>query len=468
MFIQQFFIEGLGCASYLVGDEQTNSAAVIDPDREVQKYLDAAHERGLKITHIVETHLHADHISGNTELAARTGATIYLHESADAQFPHASLREGDTLAFGGVRIHILHTPGHTLESITLLLADTARSDEPALALTGDTLFVGDVGRPDLVGSTGARSVGSADAAQQLAGAMHDSLQQKILPLHDGLIVYPGHGAGSLCGRAIGALRVTSLGYERQFNPALAPRTREEFIVFATSDLPEQPGNHKSIKAMNRQGPRVLGDIEARALDLNQAIAYFQRGAGLLDTRAKAAYIARHIPGSVHLEANDQLSNRVGMALPPQIPLVLLLDDVSDYRRVFYMLARVGYDNVVGYLPDLDAWEARGLPVVSGDIQDLDPRELETLLREGPPLQILDVREPWEFRMGHVPGAKLIPLGELQARAQELDPNIPVAVICQSGNRSQTGAAILAQKGFVKLYNIREGTLGWRQRGFPIE
>lgn len=284
MFIDQFFIDGLGCASYLVGDDKTATTAVIDPDRDVRKYIAAAAARGVTITHIVETHLHADHVSGNTELAARTGAPIFLPAGSNAGFPHVELKQGETLTLGDLELRILHTPGHTPESITLLVGDTARGQAPALALTGDTLFVGDVGRPDLDGDGGTAS------ARALAGAMYDSLQEKILPLADGLIVYPGHGAGSLCGRAMGSMRVSTLGYERHANPALAPRTREEFI----------------------------------------------------------------------------------------------------------------------------------------------------------------------------------PLGQLQARFAELDPEVPVAVICQSGNRSQTAAALLAQKGFKQVFNVREGTAGWRRRGFPVE
>ncbi len=460
MFTEQFFIEGLGCASYLVGSEEQRVAAVIDTDRDVQKYMDAAHEHGVAITHIIETHLHADHVSGNTELAARTGAKIFLHEAANATFPHETLREGDTLALGTICIKVLHTPGHTPESMTLLITDTVRGDEPALALTGDTLFIGDVGRPDLVG---------AEAARQLAGAMYDSIQQKILPLADGLMIYPAHGAGSLCGRALGEMRVSTMGYERHFNPALAPRTREEFIVFDTSDLPEQPGNNKQIKSMNRQGPRVLGEIQPKPLSIDETLAQLEQGAVLLDTRSKANYVARHIPGSVHLEANHHLSNRIGMVLAAEQPIVLLLDDPAEYRNIFFMLARVGYDHVFGYLAEsLEAWEARGLPTASGDIQDIDPRELEARLHEDSRWVVLDVRELWEFRNGHVPGAKHVPLGELQARIGELDPNQPIAVICETGARSQTGAALLAQKGFKTIYNVREGTSGWRRRGFSIE
>lgn len=460
MFTQQFFIEGLGCASYLVGSDEQRVAAVIDPDRDVQKYLDAADEHGVKITHIIETHLHADHVSGNTELAARTGAKIFLHEQANAAFPHETLREGDTVSLGKVCVKILHTPGHTPESITLLITDTSRGDEAALALTGDTLFVGDVGRPDLVG---------ADEARQLAGTMYDSIQHKLLPLADGLIVYPAHGAGSLCGRSLGEMRVSTLGYERHFNPSLAPRTRDEFIAYDITELPEQPGNHVRIKQMNQQGPRILGDIQPRALSIDEAVAQFRSGSALLDTRPRAQYAARHIPGAVHLEATTQLSNRVGMLLSPDEPVVLLLDDAADYHDVFFMLARVGFDQINGYLSEsLDAWDARGLPVTSGDIQDIDPRELVNRMANDSRLVVLDVREPWEYKNGHVPGAKLIPLPELFSRVGELDSAQPIAVICESGHRSQTGAALLAQKGFKTLYNVREGTSGWRRRGFPIE
>lgn len=462
MYTEQFFIEGLGCASYIVGCEAHGIAAVVDPDREVEKYLEAAANRNLRITHIFETHLHADHVSGNTELAERTGAEIYLHESAGAEFPHKSLRAGDTFWLGNIRIEVRHTPGHTPESITILVSDTTRAEKPWLALTGDTLFVGDIGRPDLVG---------IEAARSLAEDMHTSLQQEILPLPDSLLIFPGHGAGSLCGKSIGSMRVTSLGYERSNNPALAPRERGEFIEFATENLPEQPGNHKRIKSMNRAGPQTLGLVQPAPLTIKAAIPHFQRGAALLDTRPKPEFIAKHIPGSVNLEANDQLSNRIGFVLPSDLPIVLLLSKTDDYRRVVYSLARVGYDRVVGYLAeDLQAWENMGLPVTSGDIEDIAPSQLQELILNGngnKPL-VLDVREPWEFAQGHVPGAVLIPLGQLGHRIHELDESHPIAVICATGNRSQSAAALLGQKKFKKVYNVLNGTMGWMRQGLPLE
>lgn len=463
MFTQQFFIEGLGCASYLVGCEAMGIAAVIDPDRDVRKYLDVAESRGLRITHIIETHLHADHVSGNTDLAARTGAQIFVHEASGAEFPHKSLRHEDVIELGNIRLRAVHTPGHTPESITLLVSDTTRAEEPWLALTGDTLFVGDIGRPDLVG---------AEAARGLADDMYDSLFEKLLPLHDSLLIYPGHGAGSLCGKSIGAMRSTTLGFERKYNAALSPRERNEFVEFATGDLPEQPGNHKRIKAMNRQGPKPLGELKDRPLSIREAIPHFQGGAGLLDTRPKANYMQAHIPGSVHLEADEQLSNRIGFVFPPDAPVILLLEGPSDYEQVVYSLARVGYDNVLGYLSEnLDTWARMGLPLAAGDVQDVEPVELHRILQnctnEDCPV-VVDVREPWEYQRGHVPGALLIPLGQLASRFGELDPERPVAVICASGNRSQSAAALLGQNGFKTIYNVSGGTSAWKRSGLELE
>ena len=470
MYLEQFFVDGLGCASYLVGCESQGVAAVVDPDRDVQRYIDAAGRRGMRISHIVETHLHADHVSGNTDLAARTGAAIYIHEAAQATFGHEPLHDGDVLALGAVQIQVRATPGHTPESVTLLVSDSTRGSEPWMALTGDLLFVGDVGRPDLVG---------ADAARNLAAHLHESLFDGILKLDDGLLIYPGHGAGSLCGRAIGSVRSTTLGFERRHNPALQVAEKDAFVEYMTTNLPEQPGNHQRIKAMNRRGPAALGEVGPVALSLEDAIPYFRQGAGLLDLRPKAAYIDEHAPGSVHLEADNQISNRAGFVLPPGQPLILLLDDEKAYREVVLALARVGYDKIVGYLEGgMRSWRAARLPVTSGDVEDIAPALLAGMLKEdaasgdgGAASEavpfVLDVREPWEFAQGHVPGAVNVPLGQLPARVGELNSQQPVAVICAHGNRSQSAAALLGQKGFKKVYNVLGGTVGWQRAGLEI-
>lgn len=460
MYLKQFFIDGLGCASYLVGCEGAGIAAVIDPDRDVQKYLDAANERGMKITHIIETHLHADHVSGNTDLAARTGAEIYVHEAAGAEFPHQPLKGGDSITLGNVELQVRFTPGHTPESITLLVVDKTRANEPWMALTGDTLFVGDAGRPDLVG---------VEAARELAGHMHDTLHNEYLTLADGVMILPGHGAGSLCGKSIGSVLSSTLGFERQHNPALQIHDRNTYVEFATTDLPEQPGNHKRIKQINREGPRVLGDVTPHPLNIQDAVPIFRRGAALLDTRSKADYKSKHIPGAVHMEANAQLSNRVGFVLPPDVPIILMLADMNDYRRVVYSLTRVGYDNIAGYLADsLETWEALGLPTTARDVRDIEPQELNTLLESSNRPVVIDVRESWEYAQGHIPGARLISLGEFARHTDELDPKQPVAVICASGSRSQSAAALLGQKGFDTVYNVVGGTFNWMQHGLPVE
>lgn len=456
MYFERFSIGGLGCASYLVGCESAGVAAVIDPDRDVRKYLAAAEAHGVRITHILETHLHADHVSGNTDLAERTGARIYLHGGAQAEIEHEPLADGQVIRLGNVGLEARYTPGHTPDSVTLLVQDLTRGEAPWAALTGDTLMVGDMGRPDLVGR---------EAARSLAADMHRTLFEGLAALPDGLLIYPGHGAGSLCARSMSAVPVSTLGYERQHNPALAPRPVDAFIDYATADLPEQPANHQAIKAANRRGPSPLGDVQPRPLTIQAAVPIFQRGAALLDLRPKAAFVDRHVPGAVHLEADAQLPNRIGFVLPADAPLVLLLADPADYERVVYSLARVGFDNVQGYLAEsLDTWAAYGLPLTSGDVRDLTAEELIKMLAgpAGEQPVVLDVREPWEFAQGHVPGALLIPLGSLRDRAGELSPERPVAVICASGSRSQSAAALLAQRGFKTVYNVLGGFGAFRQ------
>ncbi len=460
MYLQQFFIPGLGCASYLVGCEGAGVAAVIDPDRDIRKYLDTAAEHGMTITHIIETHLHADHVSGNTDLAERTGAKIYVHEAANAGFAHQALKGGDVITLGNVELRMRHTPGHTPESLTILVVDKTRADEPWMAMTGDTLFVGDAGRPDLVG---------IEAARGLAGQMFTSLKDEYLTLNDGVMILPGHGAGSLCGKSIGSVLSTTMGYERHHNPALQIHDHDDYVEFAISGLPEQPGNFKRIKQINRQGPRPLGDVQPRGLSTQDAVSIFRQGAALLDLRSKAAFKAKHIPGAVHMEADDQLSNRIGFVLPPDIRLVLMVENEADYIKAVYSLARVGYDQIAGYLADsLAQWEALGLPTTAGDVRDIDAQELSDLLaKENPPL-VVDVRETWEYAQGHVPGARLIPLGEFAHKVGGFDLTHPVAVICATGSRSQSAAALLGQKGFETVYNIVGGTLGWMQSGLPLE
>lgn len=459
MIFHQFFIDGLGCASYLLGSEQQGIAVVVDPDRDIQKYLDFAAGHKLKITHIIETHLHADHVSGNTALAQRCGAPIFFHKAALAGFPHQALQGGDQLNLGDFYLEVLHTPGHTPESITLLVVEPNASDQPVLALTGDTLFAGDIGRPDLTG---------AKATRELAVQMHRSLFSTYAGLEDSLAIYPGHGAGSLCGKSLRPDRTTTLGFERRHNLAFQPRNVDAFISFTTDNLPRQPGNHQAIKALNRHGPTPLDESVLKPLSIKAAIPVFQRGAALLDTRSKSDYIARHIPGSIYLPLDSQLSNNLSQVLSAESPLVLLPGEGQPLREIFYALVRVGYETLPGYLVDsLEKWEALGLPVTSGDIQDITAQQLFDLLQDGQVL-LLDVRESWEYRRQRVPGGLLIPMGQLPHRLSELDPNRPTAVICEHGSRSKSAAAFLGQHKFQIIYNVKGGTESWVAAGLPVE
>lgn len=459
MYIEQFFLEGLGCISYLVGCEAHGEAVVIDPDRDVGKYVEAAGKKNLKITHVVETHLHADHVSGNTELAALTGATIHLHRDAEAQFPHQGLQDGDILEVGNIALKVQHTPGHTPESITLLLQDKTRSEEYWMAFTGDTLFVGDAGRPDLIGEA---------TAPVLAEKLYQSLFGKLANLPDGLLMYPGHGAGSLCGKSIGSVRSSTLGFEKQFNPVFALKDKTEFVESMTHNLPEQPGNHTYIKKLNKTGPRPLGQIAPRPLSLKEAISLLTRGAAAVDVRPRSEFVKKHIAGSVHLPFGEQVSKRVGYLLQPREKIVLILEGEHQYREAVLALARVGFEQVLGYLSGgIDTWERSGYPLRSGDIQDLNSEDLFAMLDNGSQAVVVDVRERWEYVRGHIPQAKLIPLGQLHRQIDTLDPEQEVVLVCATGNRSQSAAALFGQKGFKKIYNAAEGMVGWMQRGYPI-
>jgi rhodanese-related sulfurtransferase len=263
------------------------------------------------------------------------------------------------------------------------------------------------------------------------------------------------------------VRSTTLGFERRFNTVLSTEDRGDFVEFMTNNLPEQPGNHQHIKALNRKGPKPLGEIMPRAMSVAEAIPYFQRGAALLDVRPKAAFVEKHALGSAHLTADDQLSNRIGFVFPSGAPVIVVIDDETAYREVVLRLARVGYE-VIGYLAQgVAGWEAAGLPVASGDVEDVTVAELNAMLANENGLVVLDVREQWEYNQGHIPGARLIPLGQLAKRAVELDPSEPIAVICESGNRSQSAAAILGHKGISKVYNVLGGMSDWETAGLSI-
>ncbi|MBI5876142.1 MAG: MBL fold metallo-hydrolase [Chloroflexi bacterium] len=452
MYFKQFSLDGLACQSYFIGDD--GAAVVVDPQRDVDMYIAEARERGFAIKHIVETHIHADHVSGNTELAARTGATVYLPAKGGGTFPHAPLGDGDEIRVGAVTLKALFTPGHTPEHIALVVTDASRANEPWFALTGDFLFVGDVGRPDLLG---------ANESRALATQLYDSLHSRLLDLPDGLEVYPGHGAGSLCGRAMSAKLSTTVGFERRFNYALQVDDRQQFVHLMTSDLPTQPPNVPYIKRLNREGPPVLGALEAKRLNAGQARRLIGKGAVVVDTRSSASFGAGHARGAlnVHL-SSGQFSTRLGFLVSPESPVIFVARNEHEAHAAMVAATRVGLDRHAGFLTPADAL---GLPQAS--LPQMTARHLHGALQKHA-VAVLDVREKSEYDLGHVPGAQLIPLGQLPARISELPADTPVAIICGSGQRSSSAASHLLRHHNLHVTNVVGGFDAWAAAGLPVE
>jgi glyoxylase-like metal-dependent hydrolase (beta-lactamase superfamily II)/rhodanese-related sulfurtransferase len=452
MYFKQFYLGCLAQASYMIGSK--GEAAVVDPRRDVEEYLEEAERQGLAIRHVIETHLHADFVSGHRELAEKTGARIYISERAGATFPHVPVREGSEVALGDVVLRFLETPGHTPESVSILVIDRSTSDEPKAVLTGDTLFIGDVGRPDLLGAK--------MSAKELAGMLYDSLHGKLLKLPDATEVYPAHGAGSLCGRNISKETSSTIGQQRQFNYALRPMPREDFISMMTTDLPEAPAYFGRDVRINREGAAALTDLPAPPALSPQEVAHLQEsGAAVLDTRPAAQFGAGHVPGSWNIGLSGQFASWAGTFLSDGTPLVLVAEDEEKVSEARMRLARVGIENVAGHLGGgVLAWDKAGLPLARTEQIAVD--ELAARIREKPELQVLDVRRVGEWQAGHIPSAKHLPLNSLPHRAGELAADQPVAAICAGGYRSSLATSILEKKGFRKVTNVVGGMTAWNQ------
>jgi len=459
MYFKQFYLGCLAHASYLIGAD--GEAAVVDPQRDVEQYLSEAAAQGLQIKYIIETHLHADFVSGHRELAARTGADIVFGHRAGATFPHRAVHDGDELHLGSVTLRILETPGHTPESISVAVIDHTVSEQPQKVLTGDTLFIGDVGRPDLVGAKGY-------TPEQMAGMLYDSLHGKLLTLDDGVEVYPAHGAGSMCGRNISQETSSTIGAQRQFNYALQPIPKADFIRMMTTDLPEAPAYFPRDAEINRTGATALAELPRPAALAPQEIATrVQHGAVVLDVRPAAAFGAGHIPGAMNIGLGGQFASWAGSLLAIETPIVLVAEDDAQVEEAVTRLARVGIERVQGYLDGgMYAWHQACLPVATIDQMPVD--ELRQQLEEGQDLQVIDVRQPGEYANGHVPGAIHIPLARLAERVTQLRSERPTAVICAGGYRSSAATGILARLGFRHLFNVVGGTSAWVNAGYPVE
>jgi hydroxyacylglutathione hydrolase len=456
MYLQQFFVEGLGHASYLIGSDSTREAAVVDPRRDIDVYLKAAAEAGLRIRYVLETHVHNDFLSGAKAIAARLGAEHAASAEAGLTFQHRGVREGDQLDLGELKITVLFTPGHTPEHVSYVVADTSRADEPVLVFTGGDLLVGSVGRPDLLG----RALG-----EKLAPQLYDSLFGKILKLEDYVEVMPTHGAGSLCGRSISSKRTTTIGYERRHNVFLQKTDRQAFVDFVLDGNPYVPAYYKNMRPGNLAGADGFAAPSPRPLAVGEVQHALGHGALVLDTRSPGAFGGGHVPGAYNVGLGAMLATWVGSLLPSDAPIVLVLERESDWEEVTTTLGRIGYEQVMGYLSGgIEAWQLLGLPLAR--IEQIDVHELERRRQATPGLQVVDVRMEGEWESGHIPGATFLPLTDVPSRASEIDPDRPTAVICGSGYRSSIASAFLERRGVRQIANVLGGMSAWNEAGLP--
>ncbi|HET6267852.1 MAG TPA: MBL fold metallo-hydrolase [Acidobacteriota bacterium] len=451
MFLKQFYLGCLAHASYIIGCR--GEAAVVDPQRDVDLYIEEATKQNLVIRHVIETHLHADFVSGHRELAQRTGAKIYFGAKAGAKFDHVAVHEGDEIRMSEVVLRFLETPGHTPESISVLVIDTSRSQEPEAVLTGDTMFIGDVGRPDLLGAV--------LPATELAGMLYDSLHTKLMRLPDSTIVYPAHGAGSMCGRNISKETSSTIGEQRKTNYALAPMSRDEFIRMMTADLPEAPAYFSLDAKINREGPPLVADLPApRALTAQEFESLAKQKNLILDTRPADQYGTGHIPGSLNIGLGGQFATWAGSLIPLGTPILLVAESEERVLEARMRLARVGHENVIGYLDGgLLAWHQAGKPLATTEQITVD--ELERRIKEHAVDQVIDVRRPGEWNSGHIKVAAHFPLNHLAAESPKLNRQNSVAAICAGGYRSSTATSILEQQGFTRVTNVIGGMSAWQ-------
>ena len=457
MFVQQFFIKGLAHSSYLLGGSQ--KCAIVDPRRDVDMYLDAARDMGMKITHILETHLHADFVSGHLDLAEKTGAVIVAPKSAKCKFKHKAVAEGDRFNIDDMQLKVLDTPGHTPEHITYVVTDKSRGSEPVCIFCGDVLFVGDVGRPDLF----------PGKAKQLASKLYDNLHQKLLKLSDFCEVYPAHGAGSLCGRAMGAKRTSTIGYERRYNAALQIADKEKFIESLMTNMPGAPDHFSRCSAINGKGPTLVGKLPKLSAMSPQSFARAAKKPNtiVLDIRDYEAFGGQHVPGAYHVDFGGNFATFAGWILPPDKDILLVAASALQASDANMWLKRVGLDRAVSFLEGgMFAWSKEGLP--TEHVRQIGAAELHDMINRQQGLALVDVRAVGEYKSNHIKGAVNIPAPELRQRHEELDKNKPVILICSTGHRSSLAASLLKQREFSDVYNVAGGMTGYGAAGFAPE
>src|SRR6266446_3985075 len=452
--------EGIAELSYLIGDDDEGVAAVFDPRPDCDVYVDMAREAGLAITHIFETHIHADLVSGSRELCARVeSAKIFASNEGGAEygFEHEEVNDGDRFTFGELLVIARHTPGHTPEHMSYLLADADHPDDAWGILTGDSLFVSSAGRPDLLGEK---------HTKQLAEQQFRTLRDFYLKMPDHVMIYPNHGAGSPCGADIGDRLTSTIGYERRFDTFLQFDEVQKFTEYALATAPPVPKYYPVMKKVNAQGPRVLGNLPRVPGLPPKAFkeAIEKRGGVLVDVRTMLAFGGGHIPGALNIGGSPILSIWAGWMLDPDEPILLVLESENDLEEIVRLFIRTGYTKFAGYLVGgMKAWDAAGFPLA--EVGQMSVHELNKRARD---LQIVDVRSPREWKNGHVPGAHHIFLPELRKRVGELDRAKPTAVYCGSGYRASIAASILKEEGFDNLWNVPGSWEAWKKAGFAVE
>ncbi|MGI9429980.1 MAG: MBL fold metallo-hydrolase [Bythopirellula sp.] len=452
MYLQRYYLECLSHASYLVADEQTKEAAVIDPQRDIALYVQAAEQRGLSIKHVILTHFHADFVAGHIELRDKFGAQIYLGARADAEFDFQPLGDGDTIDFGDVRLETLETPGHTPEGISLVVYDNAvDANQPHAVFTGDTLFLGDVGRPDLMASIGV-------TAEELAHMLYDSLREKLLKLPDATLVYPAHGAGSMCGRALSDEAVSTLGQQKHDNYALQPMSRKKFVEMVTVDQPAAPDYFLHDAMMNRQDRASLDEAmrkSLQALQLDNVLNLQNSGAQLVDVRDPLEFAGAHLLGSLNIGIDGRYATWAGTMLDKHRPIVVIAES-DRVEEAIMRLGRIGFDHVRGYLDQgMDALEQR--PDLIAQTQRILAPDLHDLVGD---VTIIDIRTASEVANGKIPGSKNIPLNELRERLDEVPTSGQLVVHCAGGYRSSIAVSLLTQAGHRNVVDLVGGYQAW--------
>lgn len=465
MFFQHIYDKSLAQGSYFIGCQKAGVAAVIDAKRDVDTYLDIAKQNNMKITHIFETHIHADFLAGSRELAALTGAEMYLSDEGGKDwqylFPHHGLKDGDELMLGNLKIEVLHTPGHTPESISFLLTDTPASDEPVMIFTGDFVFVGDIGRPDLL----EKAAGIKGTQDKGAHELYESLKRFSL-LPDFVQVWPGHGAGSACGKALGAVPSSTVGYEKIRNWAFHfdDDHEKEFTNYLLTDQPEPPKYFAMMKKLNKVNRPLLTEVpKPKRLSNDELKNAMAKGIQVIDTRNKTEFAAGFIPGSINIQGNNSFSTWAGWLLNYEEPFILVADE-SNLDDLVRKLMRIGLDNVYGFIPGTHEWTAAGGTLTHATVISTD--ELKSLRKEND-IQVVDLRGASEYKTAHIGGSENVFVGTLPDNLDKIDKNKKVVIHCQSGDRAAIAYSLLVKNGFTNVANYSGGMNEWQRTGNAV-